>query len=128
MLLGDETWNANGAQPIEMSANDSGSDLGPIGTPKSIGLDGARYSCPAKDAAGAKAEVRSGVLQFDYEQERFGFEAPRFFIRCDVSYRRTPTRWAAEWLAKEPFELESRPVELQFEIMNSSPRSTSGVS
>lgn len=48
----------------------------------------------------------------------------------EVRRPRTPTvkRWAAEWMAKEPFELESRPVELQFEIMHSSPRSTSGVS
>lgn len=113
-----ETWIADAAQPIEMIVSDTGSYLGPVGTPRQIGLDVARYTCPSKDGADPKAQVRSAILQFDYEQETFQFEAPRFYSRCDVSYLRTPKRGPAEWMAKSPFDIESRPVELQFEIVH----------
>ncbi|MBK8057960.1 MAG: hypothetical protein IPK33_08785 [Gemmatimonadetes bacterium] len=113
-----ETWIADSKQPIEMQVSDSGTYFGPIVTPKNITLDVARYSCPAKDAKDSKGQVRSSILQFDFEQGTYAWEAPRFFSRCDVSYLRTPKRGPAEWMAKAPFDLESGPVELEFEMVH----------
>jgi hypothetical protein len=112
-----ETWVADSRQPIEMQVSDSATYFGPVAVPGNITLDVARYSCPAKDAQDPMGQVRSSILQFDFEQGTYDFEAPRFFNRCDVSYLRTPKRGAADWMARAPFDLESRPVELQFEMV-----------
>lgn len=113
-----ETWIADSRQPIEMIVNDSATYFGPTATPRNITLDVARYRCPAKGEPDPKAQVRSSILQFDFDQGTFAFESPRFFSRCDVSYLRTPTQGPPEWMAKPPFDLESRPVEIEFEMIH----------
>jgi hypothetical protein len=113
-----ETWIANSRQPLMMQVSDTATYHGPIADPKNIVLDVARYTCPARDAKDPMGQVRSSILQFDYEKGTFSFEAPRLFNRCDVGYLRTPVRGSAQWMARVPFELESRPIELEFEMVH----------
>ena len=113
-----ETWIADSRQPIEMLVNDSATYFGPIASPRNITLDVARYRCPAQGESDPKAQVRSSILQFDVEQGSYAFESPRIFSRCDVSYLRTPKQGPPEWMAKAPFDLESRPVDLEFEMIH----------
>jgi hypothetical protein len=113
-----ETWIADSRQPIEMLVNDSATYFGPIAAPKHIALDVARYRCPAQGESDLMAQVRSSILQFDFDQGSYAFESPRFLSRCDVSYLRTPKQGPPEWMAKAPFDLESGPVDFQFEMVH----------
>ncbi|MCC7132394.1 MAG: hypothetical protein IT352_07115 [Gemmatimonadales bacterium] len=113
-----ETWIANSRQPLVMQVDDTTTYFGPIGTPKQIGLDVGRYRCPAADAKTPVGQIRSSILQFDYQKGTYSFESPRLFNRCETSYLRTPKRGPPEWMAKAPFDLESGPVELEFEMVH----------
>ena len=113
-----ETWIANSRQPLTMVVDDTTTYDGPIPVASRIALDVGRYRCPAKDAPTPVGQLRSSILQFDYEKGTYQFESPRLFNRCEVSYIRTPKRGPPEWMEKAPFELESRPIELEFEMVH----------
>ena len=80
-----ETWIANSRQPLVMEVNDTATYFGPVGTPKQIALDVARYRCPAADARDPAGQLRSSILQFDYEKGTYSFEAR---LGCSIAAKR----------------------------------------
>ncbi|MGE0443237.1 MAG: hypothetical protein AB7S39_22350 [Gemmatimonadales bacterium] len=112
-----ETWIANASQPLTMQVSDTGTYFGQMGAPTQIGLDVIRVTCPSAASPDFVGQLRSSILQFDYEQGTYSWEAPRLYTKCDTSTLRTPKAGPAAWRAKAPFELVS-PVELQFEMVH----------
>lgn len=111
-----ETWIANSRQPLDMVVRDTGTYYGPSGTPTQIGLDVARFTCPAADARPGAGQVRSGILQFDRVKGTFALETPRMFTRCETSVVRTPKKGPPDWMAKAPYDILTNKVEIEFEV------------
>jgi hypothetical protein len=111
-----ETWIANLAQPLELVVRDTGTYFGPTPNPRHIALDVSRHTCPAPDGAAPRAQVRSGILQFDKVQGTWTLETPRMIARCETGTLRTPKAGPPEWMARSPFRIESNSLQLEFEV------------
>ncbi len=112
-----ETWIADSRQPLTMQVRDTGTYFGPVGGGRNIALDDVRYTCPAKDTPGAVGQIRSSILQLDFEKGTYAFESPRLFMRCETSYLRMPKQGPPAWLARTPFELVPGPIDVEFEMI-----------
>ncbi|HEX4936433.1 MAG TPA: hypothetical protein VFV33_24800, partial [Gemmatimonadaceae bacterium] len=114
-----ETWIADASQPLEMQVSDTGTYYGPIpGAGLAVTLDLTRITCPTKTSKARPAQIRSSILQFDYEQGTYTWETPRLITACDESTLRTPKLGSADWMAKAPFDIASDPVPLEFEMVH----------
>jgi len=113
-----ETWIANASQPLDMLVGDTGTYYGPIpGAGLSVTLDLLRISCPTTTPKARAGQIRSSILQFDYEKGTYTWEAPRLITACDQSHMRTPKLGPPAWMNKAPFDLLSTPVELEYEMI-----------
>ncbi len=108
-----ETWIANAAQPLDLQVSDTGTYYGP--TPSgAIALDLIRITCPTTTPNARPGQIRSSILQFDYEKGTYSWETPRLFTTCNQSHLRT----LLENPNRKPFELVSGPVALEYEIVH----------
>jgi len=112
-----ETWIANASQPLEMTVRDTGTYYGPIpGAGLQVTLDVMRITCPTTSPKARPGQIRSSILQLDYEKGTYTWETPRLFTACDQSDLRTPKLGPPAWMSRPPFELRSPPVELEYEM------------
>lgn len=112
-----ETWVADSSQPAEIRVNDSGTFYGPFFNPKKIRLDTIEWTCPARSAPGAKGQVRSSILQFDYVKGTYTLEAPRIYTNCDTFTRREFVQGPPEWTGQPPLMLE-KGMDPAFEVIH----------
>ena len=114
-----ETWIADASQALVMQVSDTGTYYGPIpGSGLSVTLDLTRIACPTRTAKARAGQIRSSILQFDYEKGTYTWETPRLFTVCDLTTTRAPKLGPPAWVNKPPFELESDTLPLEYEMVH----------
>lgn len=111
-----EFWIAESRTPVKMRINDKVTIYGPLFSPKEIRDDLYLFQCPMQDSHGewAEGKVGSPILQFDYQEGKFLFEAPRIYAKARNYFQRKFVKGPKKWTDTKPIVRDE--TELEFEI------------